>query len=92
MCYADHVVNHHVLGNNAHFCAQPKQWLKGRVGAFAIQLGGPSIYFGRTVHKPYMDDDLTPVRIEMLQKGRALCLVTVILSLATFALLPAARA
>ena len=61
-------------------------------GAFGIRLGGPSIYFGNEINKPYMGDDLTPVRIEMLKEGRALCLVTVILSLVTFALLSAARA
>ena len=61
-------------------------------GAFGIRLGGPSIYFGNEINKPYMGDDLTPVGIEMLKEGRALCLVTVILSLATFALLSAARA
>jgi adenosylcobinamide-phosphate synthase len=61
-------------------------------GAFGIQLGGPNIYFGEIINKPYLGEDLTPVRIEMLQKGRVLCLVTAILSLATFALLPALRA
>lgn len=61
-------------------------------GAFGIRLGGPSIYFGNEINKPYLGDDLTPVRIEMLKEGRALCLVTVILSLVTFALLSAARA
>ena len=60
-------------------------------GAFGIRLGGPSIYFGNEINKPYLGDDLTPVRIEMLKEGRALCLVTVILSLVTFALLSAAR-
>jgi adenosylcobinamide-phosphate synthase len=57
-------------------------------GAFHIRLGGPSTYFGREIYKPYLGDDLMPVRIEMLKKGRVLCLVTAILSLATFALLP----
>jgi adenosylcobinamide-phosphate synthase len=61
-------------------------------GALGIQLGGPSIYFGKIVNKPYLGDDLTPVDIEMLQKGRVLCLVTAILSLATFALLPSTYA
>jgi adenosylcobinamide-phosphate synthase len=60
-------------------------------GAFGIRLGGPSIYFGEEVYKPYMGDDLTPVEIEMLKEGRVLCLVTAILSLATFALLSTAR-
>jgi adenosylcobinamide-phosphate synthase len=60
-------------------------------GAFGIRLGGPSIYFGKTVDKPYLGDDLKPVRIEMLKKGRLLCLVSVILSLTTFVLLAAPR-
>ena len=60
-------------------------------GAFGIRLGGPSIYFGKEICKPYMGDDLQPVRIEMLKEGRVLCLVTAILSLATFALLSMAH-
>jgi adenosylcobinamide-phosphate synthase len=60
-------------------------------GAFGIRLGGPSIYFGKEVYKPYMGDDLKPVGIEMLKEGRSLCLVSAILALATFALLSMAR-
>ncbi len=60
-------------------------------GAFGIRLGGTSIYFGKEICKPYMGDDLQPVRIEMLKEGRVLCLVTAILSLATFALLALTR-
>jgi adenosylcobinamide-phosphate synthase len=60
-------------------------------GAFGTRLGGPSIYFGKQVHKPYLGDDSTPVKIEMLKEGRILCLVTAILSLATFVLLAIAR-
>ena len=60
-------------------------------GAFGIRLGGPSIYFGKEIHKPHLGDDLTPVRIEMLKEGRVLCLLTAILSLATFALLSTVR-
>ncbi|HXF76763.1 MAG TPA: adenosylcobinamide-phosphate synthase CbiB [Methylomirabilota bacterium] len=60
-------------------------------GAFGIQLGGPSSYFGEEIHKPYLGDDLTPVRIEMLKEGRILCLVTAMLSLATFALVAIVR-
>ena len=56
-------------------------------GAFGIRLGGPSVYFGKEICKPYMGDDLKPAGIEMLKEGRVLCLVTAILSLATFALL-----
>jgi adenosylcobinamide-phosphate synthase len=60
-------------------------------GAFGIRLGGPSIYFGKELHKPHLGDDLTPLRIEMLRKGRVLCLVTAILSLASFVLLSMMR-
>ena len=60
-------------------------------GAFGIRLGGPSVYFGKEIRKPYIGDDLQPVSIEMLKEGRGLCLVTAILSLATFALLPTSR-
>jgi adenosylcobinamide-phosphate synthase len=60
-------------------------------GAFGIRLGGPSIYFGKKVDKPYIGDDLEPVNIEMLKEGRLLCLVTAILSLATFAMISTAR-
>ena len=55
-------------------------------GAFGIQLGGPSIYFGKEIYKPHLGDDLTPLRMEMLQEGRLLCLLTAVLSLASFAL------
>src|SRR6266850_7564050 len=60
-------------------------------GAFGIRLGGPSNYFGKEVYKPYLGDDLMPIKIEMLKEGRILCLVTAILSLATFVLLAMAR-
>jgi adenosylcobinamide-phosphate synthase len=60
-------------------------------GAFGIRLGGPSLYFGEVVHKPYLGDDLRPVGIEMLKEGRALCLVTAMLSFATFAALAMLR-
>jgi adenosylcobinamide-phosphate synthase len=60
-------------------------------GAFGVRLGGPSIYFGREIYKPYLGDNSKPVTIEMLKQGRVLCLATAILSLATFALLSTAR-
>jgi adenosylcobinamide-phosphate synthase len=60
-------------------------------GAFGIRLGGPSVYFGKEVWKPTMGDDLTPVHIGMLKEARYLCLVTAILSLATFVLIATAR-
>jgi adenosylcobinamide-phosphate synthase len=57
-------------------------------GAFQIRLGGPSVYFGREIYKPYLGDNLKPVAVEMLKEGRVLCLVTAMLSLAAFASLP----
>jgi adenosylcobinamide-phosphate synthase len=59
-------------------------------GALGIRLGGPSVYFGKEVWKPTMGDDFAPVNIDMLKEGRSLCLVTALLSLATFVLISAA--
>ena len=56
-------------------------------GALAIKLGGPSIYFGREVWKPFIGDELVSVNIEMLKEGRSLCRLAAILSLATFVML-----
>jgi len=60
-------------------------------GVFGVRLGGPSIYFGKEIYKPYLGNNSKPVTIEMLKQGRVLCLFTAILSLATFALLSTAR-
>jgi adenosylcobinamide-phosphate synthase len=60
-------------------------------GALGIRLGGSSVYFGKEVWKPTMGDDCTPVNIDMLKEGRSLCLVTALLSLATFVLISAVR-
>jgi adenosylcobinamide-phosphate synthase len=60
-------------------------------GAFGIRLGGPSTYFGKQVAKPYIGEEVTPVKIEMLKEARSLCLVTAILSLVIFVLMSAAH-
>lgn len=60
-------------------------------GALGIRLGGPSVYSGKEVWKPYMGNDFTPVNIGMLKEARSLCLVTAILSLVTFVLISTAR-
>jgi adenosylcobinamide-phosphate synthase len=60
-------------------------------GAFGIRLGGPSIYFGKEIDKPYLGDESRPVTVAMLKEGRALCLVAALLSLVTFMLLSTAR-
>ena len=59
-------------------------------GAFGIRLGGPNLYFGKEIGKPYIGEDFTPVKIEMLKEARWLCLVTAILSLVTFVLISTA--
>ena len=53
-------------------------------GAFGIRLGGPSIYFGKEIRKPYIGEEFTPVTIGMLKEARSLCLVTAVLSLLAF--------
>jgi adenosylcobinamide-phosphate synthase len=58
-------------------------------GAFGVRLGGPSIYFGSEVRKPYIGEDVMPANIEMLKEARSLCLVTAVLSLVTFAVISA---
>jgi len=60
-------------------------------GAFGIRLGGPSTYFGKQVAKPYIGEEATPVKIEMLKEARSLCLVTAILSLVIFVLMSTAH-
>lgn len=53
-------------------------------GAFGIRLGGPSVYFGKQIRKPYIGEEFTPVTIRMLKEARSLCLITAILSLLAF--------
>ncbi|MGB7948796.1 MAG: adenosylcobinamide-phosphate synthase CbiB [Candidatus Binatia bacterium] len=60
-------------------------------GALGIRLGGPSVYFGKQVWKPYLGDDSKPVNVSMLKEARSLCLVTATLSLVTFVLISTAR-
>jgi adenosylcobinamide-phosphate synthase len=60
-------------------------------GALGIRLGGPSVYFGRETAKPYIGDDLVPLRTEMLKEARSLCFLTAALALITLVLLSTAR-
>jgi len=53
-------------------------------GAFGIRLGGPSVYFGKEVAKPYIGEEFFPVTLRMLKEARYLCLATAILSLLAF--------
>lgn len=52
-------------------------------GAFGIRLGGPSVYFGQEVWKPYIGEETVPLKIGMLREARKLCLITALLSLVT---------
>ena len=36
-CHADHVINHHVRGNDRLFCAQPERWLEQAVARLGLQ-------------------------------------------------------
>lgn len=36
-CHADHVINHHVDGKNALFCAQPAPWLERAAAALGLR-------------------------------------------------------
>jgi adenosylcobinamide hydrolase len=36
-CYADHVINHHIDGKNASFCAQPAPWLEHAATELGLQ-------------------------------------------------------
>lgn len=56
-------------------------------GALGIRLGGPSIYFGQEVLKPYIGEQTNRVEIHMLKEARWLCLITATLSLGTFLLM-----
>jgi adenosylcobinamide-phosphate synthase len=56
-------------------------------GAFGIRLGGPGVYFGREVWKPYIGEETNRVGIHMLKEARWLCLITATLSLVIFLLL-----
>lgn len=60
-------------------------------GALGVRLGGPSVYFGKKINKPFLGEDWTSVNIDMLKKGRALCLLAAILSLAIFLVMSIAR-
>ena len=36
-CHAHHIINYHVSGNNALFCAQPGPWLERAASAFGLR-------------------------------------------------------
>ena len=57
-------------------------------GALGIQLGGTHDYFGKPVVKPTIGDDLRPVRRSDVAAANRLALLTAILALLLFDLLP----
>ena len=36
-CHADHVINHHVSGDNRWFCAEPERWLEESASRLGLQ-------------------------------------------------------
>jgi adenosylcobinamide-phosphate synthase len=60
-------------------------------GALGIKLGGPSVYFGNEMAKPYIGDELAPLDTAMLKEARSVCFLTAVLSLITFVLASTAR-
>jgi adenosylcobinamide amidohydrolase len=36
-CYADHVINHHISGNDARFCDQPQRWLEEAASRLGLE-------------------------------------------------------
>jgi adenosylcobinamide-phosphate synthase len=55
-------------------------------GALGVRLGGPSVYFGNEIAKPYIGEDTAQsgARTSLLKEARYLCLATALISLATF--------
>jgi len=48
-------------------------------GALSLQLGGPSIYFGKRVDKPYIGDDLASITPDHIKQVNRLVVVAIIL-------------
>ncbi len=61
-------------------CAYPEAAVAGALG---IRLGGPSIYFGELVEKPYIGDDIKPIEVIDINKTVMLMYYT-----ATLVILP----
>jgi adenosylcobinamide amidohydrolase len=69
-CYADHVINHHVCGNNTRFCAQPSLWLER--AALGLRLQGKVVAMATAVEMKHM------VRVSMSGGGAEVtCFATV---------------
>lgn len=57
-------------------------------GALGLQLGGAHLYFGKRVEKPTIGDAVRKIERSDVKKANNLALLTAILSLALFAVLP----
>jgi adenosylcobinamide amidohydrolase len=69
-CHARHVINHHVDGNDALFCAQPGPWLER--AAAALGLRGQIVAMATAVEMKYT------VHVSMENPGaRVICFATV---------------
>lgn len=69
-CYADHVINHHVRGNNTWFCAQPSLWLER--AALGLRLQGKVVAMATAVEMKHV------VRVSMSGGGAEVtCFATV---------------
>jgi len=56
-------------------------------GALGIRLGGPSVYFGQAIWKPYIGEETSGIHMNMLKEGQWLGLITATLSLISILLL-----
>ena len=69
-CHADHVINHHVSGNDRLFCAQPERWLEA--AAARLDLQGHVVAMATAVK---MNSCSTSVRSRRQRRGH--CFATV---------------
>lgn len=56
-------------------------------GALGVQLGGPSVYFGKTIHKPTIGDPLRPLDPEDIKHTNRLMFTSALLFLTFFLVL-----
>ena len=53
-------------------------------GALNVQLAGDAVYFGKTVHKPYLGDPVREIESQDIVRANRLMYVTAVLSLILF--------
>src|SRR5215475_7710187 len=69
-CHAHHIINHHVNGNDALFCAQPGLWLERAASGLGLQ--------GKVVGMATAVEMKNLVRVSMASGNvRATCFATV---------------